>query len=61
MGHAAVAIVSAPLPVPAEKDRDAFARTACYAAGRCQGDLCCPVRSRCRRVPDEERDDYRDG
>ncbi len=36
---------------------DAFALTACYAAGRCQGDLCCPFRGRCHRVPGED-DDY---
>jgi hypothetical protein len=53
--------VIAPMPEPAEADEARFALTACYAAGRCQGDLCCPVRDRCstNQYPgdDDEYDD----
>jgi hypothetical protein len=53
--------LGARLPERAEGEEAAFAITACYAAGRCQGDLCCPVRRRCGRdLPAELmlRDDY---
>jgi hypothetical protein len=53
--------VIAPMPEPAGADEARFALTACYAAGRCQGDLCCPVRDRCstNQYPgdDDEYDD----
>jgi hypothetical protein len=29
------------------EDRAAYLRTACYAAGRCQRDLCCPLLPTC--------------
>jgi hypothetical protein len=41
--------LNAPLPERAESEEAAFALTSCYAAGWCQGDLCCPVRRRCSR------------
>jgi hypothetical protein len=51
-----------PLPVPAEADEARFELTTCYAAGRCQNDLCCPVRDSCLRIRgprgDGEADDY---
>jgi hypothetical protein len=44
-----VAKVTAKLPVPADEDAAAFGLTTCYAAGKCQADLRCPVRKQCRR------------